>query len=205
MQSYTAILADCFNNHEIRIPSKEPVFNGKYPGVFFCLFRGSYIWYFLRPPAPKNCRALCIAKIEISKSPHLLDTVRYGLRSEFHTAFFSGYTWLRLFRAKKKLGGGFKYFLFSPGSLGKWSKLTIFQSRTEYTKRTEVTSWCWWVQPCRRTWAVLKIPCRRAVFQQLGRVWWGGDSKRNAENFVKNERLEIQIDGFWQTQIYIYI
>ncbi len=57
------------------------------------------------------------------------------------------------------LGGGFKYFLFSP--LGKWSNLTSI-----FFKWVETTNYCWWLKSQTTTWDGFKNLANNGVNYQ---------------------------------------
>ena len=70
----------------------------------------------------------------------------------------------------KKLGGGFKYFLFSPWSLGKWSNLTIIFFR--WVGKKPPTRKCWVANPHEGLWTFPRVALPSSTTPHLGPNGW---------------------------------
>ncbi len=127
MKFPTQLCGDYVINLEIRIPIKQPVFHGKYPrGPCFVahLFHQPKVSaIFPRRSAHSRLTTSTFVACWDSTSPwgfskKPLPSLKNMMVGRWNFSFWNGL-----------LGGGFKYFLFSPRKLGKWSNFDehIFQ------------------------------------------------------------------------------
>ena len=217
MQSYTAILADYFTNHEIGIPIKEPVW--KVSGCFFLFVSWLIYMVFFEPPGSKKLPGpMHCQNRDLKISPpfgtgstfatqwvHESHVFWYGtLRSPFgvsHSVF--GINVASAFPRQQKTRWWFQIFFIFTRIPGEMIQVDYFskQNRIYEAHRGNVLVLVGTAMSADLSCPQDPLPESR--FPAAGRVWWRGRLKAEAENFVKNERLDIQIDGFGKP-IYIY-